>query len=93
MLRLRDDGPYALSPKLYAHPQKYKSGDKPGRWEQAMLRGSAALRVLVIVAVYMTVLGLLRYKPWRAARAAGTGPQMVAGADREVLKIGFLPVT
>ena len=56
-----------------------------------MLRGSVAVKVLVVVAAYMTTLGVLRYKPWRQARADAT--PAVAGVERQVLKVGFLPVT
>ena len=47
--------------------------------------GPSLLRIGIGVAIYMALLGLLRYRPWQAASAAP--------APRQRLTVGFLPVT
>ena len=46
------------------------------------------VRIAAGLAVYLVVLGLLRYRPWAAAGAAGS-----RGGGRPTLAVGFLPVT
>ena len=54
-----------------------------------MFRNSG-LRVAITVVVLFAALALLRYRPWERAGADAGGAN---GAHREMLKVGFLPVT
>ncbi|MCI0336832.1 MAG: hypothetical protein L0226_04605 [Acidobacteria bacterium] len=51
---------------------------------------SPLVRIILVVILAITVLGVLRYKPWQRS-----GGQTAADADRprEQLSVGFLPVT
>lgn len=46
--------------------------------------GQTLLRILLMVAVYMTSLTLLRYKPWQNSGKTRA---------KDNLQVGFLPVT
>src|SRR5437763_10990050 len=47
---------------------------------------SSGLRVALVVVTFVSLLAVLRYKPWQK-------PQAEAGTARERLTVGFLPVT
>ena len=60
-----------------------------------MLLRSKFFQLAVGVIAFITVLGVLRFKPWQRG-AGGTGSRVVMteGADgRQGLQVGFLPVT
>jgi hypothetical protein len=57
-----------------------------------MLLRSKLFQIAVGLIAFISVLGVLRFKPWQ--RGTGSRVVMTEGADgRQGLQVGFLPVT
>ena len=54
---------------------------------------SAIARWILGLLIVIAVLGVIRFKPWRAASIKRLGGHPEQTANREELKVGFLPVT
>jgi hypothetical protein len=52
------------------------------------MRFTPMVRAVLVVVAAVTLLGVIRYKPWQALRS---GPP--ESAARQSLAVGFLPVT